>query len=161
MREQQRIGLGGGCHWCTEGVFVSLAGVDRVDQGWIASVAPDTSYSEAVIVYYDPDRISLRELLAVHLETHAASSSHALRKRYRSAVYTFSEEQDRQCRHLLAELARAYSSGIITRVLSYGAFRQSLPEHQDYYRSDPERPFCRRYISPKLERLRADRPYLF
>jgi peptide methionine sulfoxide reductase MsrA len=28
-----KIGLGGGCHWCTEGVFESLIGVTKVNQG--------------------------------------------------------------------------------------------------------------------------------
>jgi peptide-methionine (S)-S-oxide reductase len=32
-----KIGLGGGCHWCTEGVFASLIGITKVNQGWIAS----------------------------------------------------------------------------------------------------------------------------
>jgi peptide methionine sulfoxide reductase MsrA len=32
-----RIGLGGGCHWCTEGGFESLIGIKVVNQGYIPS----------------------------------------------------------------------------------------------------------------------------
>ena len=32
--------FGGGCHWCTEGVFQALRGVDQVDQGFVRSDAP-------------------------------------------------------------------------------------------------------------------------
>ena len=158
MSGLKRIGLGGGCHWCTEGVFVSLAGVHRVEQGWISSVAPDGEPSEAVIAHYDPTQISSEVLIRVHLETHASTSAHGLRDRYRSAVYSFSQEEEAIHR---AELGAAGGEGVVTRVLPFVSFTGSLPEHQDYYRKAPHRPFCRRYITPKLDRLRKDRPELF
>jgi peptide-methionine (S)-S-oxide reductase len=34
---QDKIALGGGCHWCTEAVFQSLKGVQKVEQGYVAS----------------------------------------------------------------------------------------------------------------------------
>jgi peptide-methionine (S)-S-oxide reductase len=37
MQQINRIGFGGGCHWCTEAVFQSLIGVEKVEQGFIAS----------------------------------------------------------------------------------------------------------------------------
>ena len=155
-----RIALGGGCHWCTEGVFVSLRGVDRVEQGWVSAPPPHDAFSEAVIVHYDPERISADDLIAVHLETHAATKDHPLRSRYRSAVYAFSPEDRQYFTELLAELAADYDEPLVTRVYDFAAFRPSLPEHQDYYRTDPERPFCRRFISPKLQALRRRRPGL-
>ncbi|WP_116125343.1 peptide-methionine (S)-S-oxide reductase [Lewinella sp. IMCC34183] len=161
MSAQGRIGLGGGCHWCTEGVFVSLAGVTHVDQGWISAPAPDDAFSEAVIVHFDPERVSLAELLAVHLQTHAATSDHSLRGRYRSAVYAFNDRQAERCRTALSVLAADYDQPLVTRVLRYAGFRASAPAYRDYFRRDPDRPFCRRYIAPKVKRLRADRPDLF
>jgi peptide methionine sulfoxide reductase MsrA len=65
-----KIGLGGGCHWCTEGVFESLLGVTCVNQGWIASNGENSDYSEAVEVYFDPAVISLADLIEIHLHTH-------------------------------------------------------------------------------------------
>ena len=40
-----QIGLGGGCHWCTEGVFQALRGVTQVDQGFIQSEPPADTWS--------------------------------------------------------------------------------------------------------------------
>ncbi len=54
-------GFGGGCHWCTEAVFRSLCGVQTVRQGFIASDPPQDSYSEAVVVTWDPDEITLED----------------------------------------------------------------------------------------------------
>ena len=161
MAGTERIGLGGGCHWCTEGVFVSLPGVSRVEQGWIAASPPHADPSEAVIVHYDPAVITLEALLDVHLRTHSAFSGHSFRGKYRSAVYYFGEAERLRSARWLDELRRACEQTPITLVLPFGEFTASPPEYQDYYRTDPERPFCRRYITPKVARLRADRPDLF
>ena len=162
MNKLHKIGLGGGCHWCTEGVFVHLRGVQQVEQGWISSTTPSAStFSEAVVVHYDPAVVSLRQLIEVHLQTHAATVAHGLRHRYRSAIYYFAIEELPRIQQTLATAAAQYVDEVITQVLPFGAFRPSLPEHQDYYRTDPARPFCVRYIQPKLdgldkELLRAD-----
>ena len=156
----RRIGLGGGCHWCTEGVFVSLRGVERVEQGWIASEAPQDAFSEAVIVHYDPTVVAVADLIAVHLETHAATKNHGLRHRYRSAVYYFSAEEAERYRSILTDLAATYTEPLVTTVLPFRSFKPSLPEHLDYYRTDPDRPFCQRYITPKLNQLRRTSGHL-
>ena len=112
-------------------------------------------------MHYDPAHITVMDLLAVHLQSHAATAAHALRGKYRSAVYAFSDEEAVRYRMMLHELGKKYEQPLLTKVLPFARFSASLPEHQDYYRSDPERPFCRRYIAPKLERLQRDRPELF
>jgi peptide-methionine (S)-S-oxide reductase len=156
----EKIALGGGCHWCTEGVFVSLLGVEKVEQGWVSSDAPNEAFSEAVILHFNPDIVSLKDLIAVHLETHASTKIHGLRHRYRSAVYAFSEEQRLQATFALESHAKEAGERFITTALPFVAFKASLPEHQDYYRKDPDKPFCRRFISPKLKMLREMRPGL-
>ncbi|MFG1450993.1 peptide-methionine (S)-S-oxide reductase [Xanthobacter sp. V2C-8] len=45
-----KVGFGGGCHWCTEGVFQALRGVTQVDQGFLQSMAPADTWAEGVIV---------------------------------------------------------------------------------------------------------------
>ena len=83
----ENVGFGGGCHWCTEGVFQALRGIALVDQGYIQSEAPADTWSEGVIVRFNPTIISLATLAEVHLRTHSASRVRALRSRYRSAIY--------------------------------------------------------------------------
>lgn len=57
MKLVEDIGLGGGCHWCTEGIFQMLKGVVRVDQGFIRSEPPSDAWAEGVIVHFDPAEI--------------------------------------------------------------------------------------------------------
>ena len=152
----QRIGLGGGCHWCTEAVFQALIGVERVEQGFIGAPPPDDGLSEAVIVTYDPQRIGLADLIAVHLVTHSSSGDHALRHRYRSAVYVFDEMQAEQAKAALLDHARRFGTGFVTRVLPFERFTPSAPRYHNYYATNPDRPFCQTHITPKLAHLRRD-----
>ena len=150
----KQIGLGGGCHWCTEAVFASLIGVQKVAQGWIASAPPDEAYSEAVIVTYDPQIITLKDLIEIHVHTHAATSNHSMRHKYRSAIYWLDEEDAANAITILAALQKEFEQPIITSVLPFIAFKLSIPEQINYYYTDPERPFCKAYINPKLQLLK-------
>lgn len=149
-----RIGFGGGCHWCTEAVFQALLGVSRVEQGFIASTPPMHAYSEAVIVHADTQKIPLEVLIEIHLRTHASTSHHALRGKYRSAIYAFNDEQAHQAREILTQLQPQFAAPLVTQVLPFTAFKASPPRYQNYYSKRPERPFCKTYIEPKLSRLR-------
>ena len=75
-----KIAFGGGCHWCTEAVFQSLIGVEKVEQGYVSSTEGYPSFSEAVIVHFNPRCIRLSTLIGVHLLTHKSSSPHSMRE---------------------------------------------------------------------------------
>ena len=114
-----KIGLGGGCHWCTEGVFESLMGVTKVNQGWIASIAENSNFSEAVEVFFDPAVISLEALIEIHLYTHASRSNHSMRGKYRSAIYTYNDTQFKQASAILNLLRADFEATIITQVYEF------------------------------------------
>lgn len=159
-----KIGVGGGCHWCTEAVFLSLHGVERVDQGWIAPGNGDNDeepqFSEGVIIHYHPDRISLADLIEVHLRTHKSQSNHSMRHKYRSAIYYFDPKQKSVIENILRDLQASFPAPIITRALPFRAFKASEEKFHRYYESDPNRPFCQTYIVPKLDLLRKTHPLL-
>lgn len=150
----ERIGFGGGCHWCTEAIFQALRSVSRVEQGFIRSTPPHETFSEAVIVRFDPDALPLDVLVEVHLRTHSSTSRHKLRGKYRSAVYVFDPGQAERAREAIARLQPGFDAPLVTEVLPFVAFRPSEPRYQNYYAADPQRPFCRTYIEPKLAELR-------
>lgn len=153
MIKFQKIGLGGGCHWCTEAVFQALRGVITVKQGYICSIEPNDSQSEAVLVFFDESVISLKTVIKVHLNTHNSTSDHSFRKKYRSAIYTFSEVQKRKTSNILNTMQKIKSELIITKVLDFKKFYPSREEIQSYYLKNPDAPFCKRYIEPKLKKI--------
>lgn len=148
-----QIGFGGNCHWCTEAVFQSLKGVSSVKQGWIASEGPAADYSEAVLVCFNPELISEATLIAIHLYTHSCTSIHSMRTKYRSAVYTVNDVQAREAQEILVNLQAEFDKPVITKVLPLKEFKLNKEEDLNYYFKNPDKPFCKRYISPKLKVL--------
>ena len=153
MAMLQKIALGGGCHWCTEAVFQSLIGVSKVEQGFVASTGNNKAFSEAVFVHFNDVEISFKILIEIHLFTHKSTSNHSMRTKYRSAVYVFSEEQKLEVEQTLVSLQVQFEKKLITEVLPFKSFKVSRKQIQNYYYNNPEKPFCERFINPKLEFL--------
>ena len=135
-------------------MFDHLHGVSNVEQGFAASDPPSDAWSEAVRVHYDAHAIPLPVLLDIHLRTHSSTSQHSMRGKYRSAVYV--EDDGATVRRTLAELQSGFDAPLITQVLPLRAFRLNEARFRDYYKTDPERPFCKTYIDPKLALLRRE-----
>ncbi len=152
MIKLTKIAFGGGCHWCTEAVFQTLKGVDKVEQGYVASIGENQTFSEAVIVHYHKE-IALKTLIEIHLYTHKSTSNHSMRDKYRSAIYTFSEEQAKVSRAVIVNLQKDFDEQIITKVIPFKSFKPSREAIQNYYQKNPERPFCKTFINPKLKLL--------
>ncbi|PQJ32294.1 peptide methionine sulfoxide reductase [Nonlabens arenilitoris] len=150
MKTILKIGLGGGCHWCTEAVFQAVPGVLKVEQGYISSKMPYDSMSEAVIAHFK-DVVDLKKLIDIHLETHASTRQHSRRDDYRSAVYFFDVETEKKVKSIISTLSRKRSKNYITAVLPFVAFKPSRESIQNYYKTRPDAPFCKRYIEPKLK----------
>lgn len=151
-----QIGFGGGCHWCTEAVFASLHGVLEVQQGFIRSQVPHDFYSEAVLVDFDSSIVPLDILIEIHLRTHASSSDHSMREKYRSAVYVHDDHQSIHCKSALVSLQETFLKPLITQVLPIEDFELSEDRYRNYYATDPGRPFCTTRIEPKLAMLRRE-----
>jgi len=148
-----KIALGGGCHWCTEAVFQALKGVTKVEQGFVASTNENNSFSEAVIVHFNTEVISLQTLIEVHLHTHKSTSAHSMRNKYRSAVYSYSDVQKKESELILKTFQPQFENQLITKVYPFSEFKASREAIQNYYQKNPEKPFCERFINPKLKLL--------
>lgn len=158
MKEQKimKIGVGGGCHWCTEAVFQALKGITKVEQGYIGSSGENAGFSEGVLISFESAIISLKKIIEIHLATHSSTSNHSLRKKYRSAIYFISPDDEIIARKHLDDLQKCSPKKIITQILPLKKFKLSREEIRNYYTSNPERIFCARYIEPKLKLLEKE-----
>lgn len=153
LKNKSKIGFGGGCHWCTEAVFQSLLGVSKVEQGFVSSEDINASFSEAVLVYFDFEMISVSTLIEVHLLTHNSTSNHSMRPKYRSAVYTYSEIQKKEVSLVIDQFREEKGKLFITEALLFSEFKPSREQITNYYYKNPEKPFCKSFIDPKLKLL--------
>ena len=151
MSKILKIGFGGGCHWCTEAVFQSLEGVKKVEQGWIASKPPYDTFSEAVIVHYSPNDISLEKLIFVHLNTHSSTNAHQMRGKYRSAIYYFNEPSVSEIQEVMEKRSQISGKKYVTETLAFKEFKLNQEDYLNYFKRQPDKPFCQRYIVPKLD----------
>ncbi|MFX0556647.1 peptide-methionine (S)-S-oxide reductase [Maribacter sp. CXY002] len=154
MGKENSIALGGGCHWCTEAIFMSLNGISKVEQGFVAAKDDPDRFSEGVIVHYVEEVISLKDVIAIHLRTHHSTANHTMRQKYRSAIYTLNANDFKRSVEILKSEQLEFSKPIITEVLTFGNFRASDREFRNYYYKDIDKPFCKTYITPKLVFLR-------
>lgn len=168
--------LGGGCFWCLEAVFELLEGVERVESGYAGGSAPSPTYeqvcagvtghAEVVQVTFDPDVISFREVLEVFFATHDPTTLNRqgpdAGTQYRSAILYHSEAQKETAQDLIAELDRegVFPGAIVTEVAALEEFFPAEAYHQEYFRNNPNQPYCTFLIDPKVAKFRqqfADR----
>jgi len=104
-------------------------------------------------VHFKLDKIDLKTLIEIHLLTHKSTSNHSMRNKYRSAIYYFSHQQKEESFKIIEELQANFNHKIITQVLEFKEFKASSEVFQNYYQTNPNKPFCQNYINPKLKFL--------
>jgi len=60
--------------------------------------------------------ISLSELIEIHLHTHPSRSNHAMRRKYRSAIYVYDDSQFKQAADILNDLRAEFDEALITQI---------------------------------------------
>jgi len=105
------------------------------------------------LVEYDPGLLSLYDLTGIHLHSHSCTNAHSMRSKYRSAIYVFNTDQELECYSAIEKLQSEFDKRILTEVLHFKDFKLNSEEYLDYYHRNPEKPFCKTHIEPKLRRL--------
>jgi peptide-methionine (S)-S-oxide reductase len=162
--------LGGGCFWCLDPVFKDLGGVVRVVVGYSGGDVPNPSYrhvcsgttghAEVVQITFDPKVISFREILEVFFSVHDPTTPNRqgvdAGPQYRSIILPHSEQQRRTADRVIQELeaANIWSAPIVTEVVSFKVFYKAENYHQEYFKNNPQQPYCRVVIEPKVAKFR-------
>ncbi len=165
----EEIVLGGGCFWCVEAAFEMVEGVTRTTPGYTGGSAPDPSYdevcggltghAEAVRVEFDPEKVTLEELLEVFFAVHDPTTLNRqgadVGTQYRSIILFTSEAQRAQVESFLEEIRPRYARPVVTETRELETFWPAEEYHHDYFVKNPRQPYCRVVIAPKLEKLRG------
>ena len=161
--------LAGGCFWCTEAVFLQLAGVKSVESGYIGGTLPDPTYeqictgttghAEAIRIVFDSDVIGYADLLDVLFATHDPTTlnrqGNDVGTQYRSAIFPHDEEQE-AARAAIERAQADHDAPVVTTIEPLGPWYPAENYHQDYWNRVGDRnPYCMAVIPPKLQKLRA------
>ena len=152
-QQQDKAIFAAGCFWCTEEAFEKVPGVISAVSGYTGGKVKNPSYeqvssgrtghAEAVLVTFDPKKVSYEKLLDVFWLNHdptvtnrqfCDSGSHD-----RPEIFYHSEEQKR-----LAEASKAkwdkqkpFRQPLLTPITQAGPFYPAEDYHQDYYKKNP------------------------
>jgi peptide-methionine (S)-S-oxide reductase len=151
--EQALFGLG--CFWGAEKRFWDIPGIIVTAVGYAAGLTPNPTYeevctgrtghNEAVLVVYDPKRVSYEELLKVFFESHDPTQGmrqgNDVGTQYRSGIYVFSDDQRTSAeaakRMYEAALKQRGYDGVTTEILPAPTFYFAEDYHQQYLAKNP------------------------
>jgi len=147
--------FGLGCFWGAERKFWSLSGVVVTAVGYAGGHTPNPTYeevcsgrtghNEAVLVVYDPAKVSYADLLKVFFESHDPTQGmrqgNDVGTQYRSGIYYYSEEQRQEAE----AAAKAYGAAlqargfgpVTTEILPAPEFYFAEDYHQQYLAKNP------------------------
>jgi peptide-methionine (S)-S-oxide reductase len=162
--------LGGGCFWCLDAVFKDLRGVETVESGYTgghvknptyqAVCTGTTGHAEVVQVTFNANEVSFKEILKVFFTIHDPTTlnrqGYDEGTQYRSAIFYHSPEQKEVAEKTIAELngAKIWGSPIVTEVAPISDFYVAENYHQNYFENNPDQPYCRAVIEPKVAKFR-------
>ena len=147
--------FGMGCFWGVERLFWQIPGVWLTAAGYQGGITPNPTYpetctgltghAETVMVVFDPEVISYRDLLKVFWESHDPTQGmrqgNDIGTTYRSAIYTTSDLQTGEAESSRDAYENALQSagrgGITTEIAPAGEFYFAEAEHQQYLAKNP------------------------
>ena len=169
MTQTQSIAtFAGGCFWCVEAVFQNLAGVTRVESGYLGGHVDEPSYkqvctgttghAEAIRVSFDPAVIGYGDLLDVFFATHDPTTlnrqGNDIGTQYRSAIFPHSPEQAAEAQTAIARAQPDWPAPIVTAIEPDARWWPAEDYHQRYWEGEGQsNPYCLAVIPPKLAKL--------
>ena len=151
----ERAVFGLGCFWGAERKFWEVPGVYTTAVGYAGGHTPNPTYdevcsgatghTEAVLVVFDPAKVSYESLLQVFWENHDPTQGmrqgNDVGTQYRSAIYWYGESQHRAAlaseQAYQAVLAKAGYGAITTEIREAPEFYYAEDYHQQYLAKNP------------------------
>ncbi|XP_020230564.1 peptide methionine sulfoxide reductase [Cajanus cajan] len=143
---QQFAQFGAGCFWGVELAFQRASGVTKTEVGYSQGNLHNPSYedvcsgtthhSEVVRVQYDPKECSFETLLDVFWSRHDPTTlnrqGNDVGTQYRSGIYYYTPEQEKEARESLEQRQKKLNRKIVTEILPAKKFYRAEEYHQQY-----------------------------
>lgn len=135
-----------GCFWGVEEFFLAIPGVVDAVSGYTGGARAKPTYeqvcsgatghAEAVLVTFDPTKVSYEHLLEEFWRHHDPTTPNRqgpdVGTQYRSAVFAHDAEQERLAKESLAQYQARFSRPIVTEVVPASTFWPAEAYHQRY-----------------------------
>jgi peptide-methionine (S)-S-oxide reductase len=164
--------FGAGCFWCVEAIFQQLKGVHSVVSGYAGGTVENPTYqqvcsgttghAEAVQITFDPAVISYADVLYVFWRTHDPTTLNRqgadVGTQYRSVIFYHNAAQKAIAERSKkdTEASGLWPNPIVTEIIPFRNFYQAETYHHDYYRLNPNQPYCRLVIDPKIRKFKKE-----
>ena len=146
----ETITLGAGCFWCVEAIK---------NPSYREVCTGRTGHAEVVRVSFDPQVISLQQILDVFWNSHDPTTLNRqgadAGTQYRSAIFYHTEAQK-----AIAEQSRKqfdetgpYGDPVVTEITPFTNFYKAEDYHQDYFAINGHEPYCQMVIRPKIDKV--------
>jgi len=143
----------GGCFWGVQHLLENVSGVIMTQAGYTGGwkenptykevSSEKTGHAEAVLVAFDPSKISYKELLGyfwrLHDPTQIDRQGPDIGNQYRSGIYYFNEEQNAIARQSEKDFdaSHVFPNPAVTEILAAKPFYPAEEYHQDYIDKNP------------------------
>ncbi len=164
--------VAGGCFWCIEAVFQQLKGVHSATSGYAGGQSENPTYrqvcsgttghAEVVQIKFDPDVISFGDLLYVFWRVHDPTTLNRqgadVGTQYRSAIFFHNEGQKATAEKSLqkTDASDLWPDAIVTEIAPLVNYHPAEDYHNDYFQLNPNQPYCRAVIDPKVTKFRKE-----
>lgn len=164
--------VAGGCFWCTQALFKRLKGVSNVISGYTGGEMENpsyeevstgnTNYAESIQIKFDPKIISYEKLLEVFWTLFDPTTLNRqgadVGTQYRSVIFYHSPEQKGVAEESKRKIEKSklYKNPIVTKIEPFTNFYPAEDYHQNYYERNPDQPYCKIVIDPKLQKLMTE-----
>jgi peptide-methionine (S)-S-oxide reductase len=165
----EKATFGMGCFWCSEAIFQRLKGVTKVQSGYMGGTVKNPSYedvctgttghAEVIQVTYQPNVIAYKDLLEIFWKMHDPTTLNRQGAdegtQYRSVVFYHTPSQKTLAEAYKTELnkQKVYPDPIVTAISPAANFYVAEDYHQNYFKLNGSKPYCRMVIQPKVDKL--------
>jgi methionine-S-sulfoxide reductase len=157
MKKEKAV-LAAGCFWGVEELLRTYKGIINTEVGYSGGKESEASYkivktgstehAEALLIEFDADLISYKELLEAFFKLHDPTTKNQqgndIGRQYRSAIFYFNDEQKAVANEVKTTVDQSgkWKKPVVTEIVPFESFFNAEDYHQDYLQKNPNGYTC-------------------